>query len=375
MRRSSTRARTATVRTRPRPSIRPRDSSRTRRGAIGRRKSTATPSRPAAAANLIPASGSRVVITNLGNKNLTDPSNRVVASNSAITRRDPRQRRRRRSDARRRAVVHQQRGRCGRKRQQEHDRSARSDGPTRCTRAGDRDVRTDRGRLGRVLRDERRVPACDRREKRASKSGRSSRRSSWASKSSSSSTGPRRRRTTRSTAACVSRSRRITTARSIPPAKRCFLYVGLGRGGDSYYGLDVTRPDSPQLMWHLRPYEPPRASARTWSTPVPTKMLVNGSGQSASNFVLVLGGGYEPDQDNVTTSTDATGNSIYIVDSETGALLWQGTKTGGTKSFNATGKAWTIRSQARSSRRLRRRRLRRIVCTQPTWADRSWRST
>ena len=37
------------------------------------------------AANLIPASGSRVVVTNLGNKNLTDPSNRVAAGNSAIT--------------------------------------------------------------------------------------------------------------------------------------------------------------------------------------------------------------------------------------------------------------------------------------------------
>ncbi len=37
------------------------------------------------AASRIPASGSRVVITNLGNKSLTDPSNRVAASNSAIT--------------------------------------------------------------------------------------------------------------------------------------------------------------------------------------------------------------------------------------------------------------------------------------------------
>ncbi len=117
-----------------------------------------------------------------------------------------------------------------------------------------------------------------------------------------------------------------------------FLYFGLGRGGDSYYALDVTRPDSPQLMWHLDHTNLPGVG-QTWSTPVPTKMSINGSGQSASNFVLVIGGGYEPDQDNLATSTDATGNSIYIVDSETGALLWQGTNNGGTKSFNATGKS------------------------------------
>ena len=123
-----------------------------------------------------------------------------------------------------------------------------------------------------------------------------------------------------------------------PATEKVFLYVGLGRGGDSYYGLDVTRPDSPQLMWHLDHTNLPGVG-QTWSTPVPTKMSINGAGQSPSNFVLVLGGGYEPDQDSLATSTDATGNSIYIVDSETGALLWQGTKNGGTKSFNSTGKA------------------------------------
>ena len=123
-----------------------------------------------------------------------------------------------------------------------------------------------------------------------------------------------------------------------PANEKVFLFFGLRRGGDSYYALDVTRPDSPQFMWRLDHTNLPGVG-QSWSTPVPTRMLISGAGQNPSNFVLVLGGGYEPDQDNDNASTDATGNSIYIVDSETGGLLWQGTKTGGTKSFNATGKA------------------------------------
>jgi type IV pilus assembly protein PilY1 len=55
--------------------------------------------------------------------------------------------------------------------------------------------------------------------------------------------------------------------------------------------------------------------------------------------VLVIGGGYEPDQDNLAGSTDTIGNSIYIVDSVSGALLWHGGKDGIHKDFNAAGKA------------------------------------
>jgi type IV pilus assembly protein PilY1 len=72
---------------------------------------------------------------------------------------------------------------------------------------------------------------------------------------------------------------------------------------------------------------------------VPTKISIASVAQNAKKFVLVIGGGYEADQDNATTSTDTTGNSIYIVDSVSGALLWQGTKNGGNHSFNVAGKA------------------------------------
>ena len=32
---------------------------------------------------------------------------------------------------------------------------------------------------------------------------------------------------------------------------RVYLYVGMRRGGKSYYALDVTKPESPKLMWTI----------------------------------------------------------------------------------------------------------------------------
>jgi len=124
----------------------------------------------------------------------------------------------------------------------------------------------------------------------------------------------------------------------IGAGEHVYLFFGFRRGGTAYYALDVTNPNAPQLMWRKDNTSLPGVG-QSWSTPVPTKVQITGATQNAKQFVLIFGGGYEADQDNYTASTDTTGNSIYIVDSVTGALLWQGTKNGGNKSFNVAGKA------------------------------------
>jgi len=124
----------------------------------------------------------------------------------------------------------------------------------------------------------------------------------------------------------------------IQAGEHVYLFYGLRRGGNAYYALDVTNPNAPQLMWRKDNTSLPGVG-QTWSTPVPTKVQISGATQNAKQFALIFGGGYEPDQDNTTTSIDTTGNSIYIVDSVSGALLWQGTKSGGNHSFNVAGKS------------------------------------
>jgi type IV pilus assembly protein PilY1 len=124
----------------------------------------------------------------------------------------------------------------------------------------------------------------------------------------------------------------------IDPGEKVYLFFGLRRGGNAYYALDVSNPNAPVLMWRKDGTSLPGVG-QSWATPVPTRMSISGVAQNAQKFVLVIGGGYEPDQDNYNASTDTTGNAIYIVDSVTGALLWHGSKVGTNKSFNVAGKA------------------------------------
>ncbi|HUF71473.1 MAG TPA: PilC/PilY family type IV pilus protein [Gammaproteobacteria bacterium] len=118
--------------------------------------------------------------------------------------------------------------------------------------------------------------------------------------------------------------------------ERVYLFFGMRRGGDAYYALDVTDPDDPKVMWQKDSSDLPGAG-QSWSSVTPTRINIAGASQNANKLVLVIGGGYDPSQDAAETSTDATGNAIYIVDQETGTLLWHGARTGGTENFASSG--------------------------------------
>ncbi len=107
---------------------------------------------------------------------------------------------------------------------------------------------------------------------------------------------------------------------------RVIIYAGMRRGGSSYFALDVTDRNSPQLLWRIGPTE---AGARqlpgagqSWSTPVLARVNISGAAQNAQQQVLVIGGGYDTVQDNGPYATDASGNRIYIVDAISGDRLW-----------------------------------------------------
>jgi len=124
-----------------------------------------------------------------------------------------------------------------------------------------------------------------------------------------------------------------------------YMYIGMRRGVDptnshSYiYAFDVTPASkltsqtdtlTPKLMWviegstgnftHL---------GQTWSHPKVAKiqMKCNGAGcavgDASAKTVLLFGGGYDTNQDNVIApGADSVGNAIYIVDPLTGTLIW-----------------------------------------------------
>jgi len=99
-----------------------------------------------------------------------------------------------------------------------------------------------------------------------------------------------------------------------------YLFFGMRRGGNNYYGMDVTDPDNPVLMWTIEGGSSGfEELAQTWSTPIVTEVDDGGTVKTA----LVFGGGYDVDQDMTNTFTvDDEGRAIFIVDAMTGAKLW-----------------------------------------------------
>lgn len=99
-----------------------------------------------------------------------------------------------------------------------------------------------------------------------------------------------------------------------------YLYLGMRRGGKNYYAFDITSKTSPVLKFKINGGVGDFAKlGQTWSKPTVTKIRV---GASVKN-VLIFGGGYDEDQDSkVLRSADTIGNAVFIVDADTGALIW-----------------------------------------------------
>lgn len=108
---------------------------------------------------------------------------------------------------------------------------------------------------------------------------------------------------------------------------KVWAYFGMRRGGSSYYALDITNPDSPKYKWTISPTESPGNKdfselAQTWSKPYIT--YVDIKGHDKEKPVLIFGAGYDPikDKDSTKNGTDSKGRGVYIVDADTGILLW-----------------------------------------------------
>lgn len=108
----------------------------------------------------------------------------------------------------------------------------------------------------------------------------------------------------------------------ITPASGDFAYLffGMRRGGNHYYGLDVSNRNTPKLMWTINGGAGDFAElGQSWSQPVLRKIRLN----NADKYVLIFGGGYDTTQDaNASRVVDGIGRAIYIVDALTGQRLW-----------------------------------------------------
>ena len=110
---------------------------------------------------------------------------------------------------------------------------------------------------------------------------------------------------------------------------RVVLYFGMGRGGSTYYAIDVTDRNHPLFMWSVGPAQLPHIG-QAWSTPALARVNIAGGQQtSVQKIVLVIGGGYDVAEETPSyTTQDTVGMALYMLDAVTGQVLWDAGFTG-----------------------------------------------
>jgi type IV pilus assembly protein PilY1 len=120
---------------------------------------------------------------------------------------------------------------------------------------------------------------------------------------------------------------------TIDAGEKAYLYIGLRRGGKVMYGFDISDPENPKLLFNpITKSGDFTELGHTFSAPRIITTKEGGTQRPA----IVFGGGYDMNKDSRggVGTDDTEGNAIYVVDAETGALIWKAVGGAGTSTGN-----------------------------------------
>jgi type IV pilus assembly protein PilY1 len=118
---------------------------------------------------------------------------------------------------------------------------------------------------------------------------------------------------------------------------RVYAYTGLRRGGNAYYALDVSRPTTstqpPSLLWKIEQTSGGDFDelAMTFGTPRVTRVNYDGTAINALIFTGGYNGGWSGGArvgKDASSANDNVGNAVYVVNAETGDLIWKAVSSG-----------------------------------------------
>lgn len=109
---------------------------------------------------------------------------------------------------------------------------------------------------------------------------------------------------------------------------KAYLYLTMRRGGRFIYAIDVSTPTAPRVLWKIdNSITGFSELGQTWSRPRLT--LLNNLNDAASKAipVLIFGAGYDATQDAEPPTASTMGRGLYVINAETGSLIWSANST------------------------------------------------
>ncbi|AQA17922.1 hypothetical protein BST95_06400 [Halioglobus japonicus] len=105
---------------------------------------------------------------------------------------------------------------------------------------------------------------------------------------------------------------------------KVWVFLGMRRGGESYYALDISTPDTPSFLWRIGSDMTAFAElGQTWSEPVVTQIPGHVDANGVPKPALIFGAGYDTNKDLTGLGTaDSQGRGVFIVDAATGSLIY-----------------------------------------------------
>lgn len=126
---------------------------------------------------------------------------------------------------------------------------------------------------------------------------------------------------------------------------KIIIYSGMRRGGDNFYALDVTDTSDPRLLFVKKPDDGGMFEdmGQTWSEPVLGRFRINGTDRVG----LLFGGGYDLAYDNVNYNGlyDSLGNQLFMLDADTGEIIWTASGTLSQANLKISGMEYSITSR------------------------------
>lgn len=142
----------------------------------------------------------------------------------------------------------------------------------------------------------------------------------------------------------------ITGAGNSGDDDKVWIYGGMRMGGRNYYALNVTNMSAPKLKWVI---EGGSAGAfakmgQTWSRPVIGDVKING----VVKTVLFFAGGYDTKHEQAgytaANASDTYGNQIYVVDPDTGSVIFWASGSGSGANLESADMKYSIPSEVKT---------------------------